>query len=57
MYLFTARCMQSWNAVSFLNFCIGYSLWGEKNDFGSGWVRQSRVQAGFGIQFKARADL
>ncbi len=24
---------------------------------GSGWVRQSRVRAGFGLQFWARADL
>ncbi len=25
--------------------------------FGSGWVGRSRVRAGFGLQFKARADL
>ncbi len=59
--------MQSWNAAFFL-FFVGYSLGGDLGSgsgskfnraarVGSGWVRQSRVQAGFGLQFWARADL
>ncbi len=64
--------MQSWNAAFFL-FFVGYSLGGGGGGgdlgsgsgskfnraarVGSGWVRQSRVRAGFGLQFWARADL
>ncbi len=61
--------MQSWNAAFFL-FFVGYSLGGGGDlgsgsgskfnraaRVGSGWVRQSRVRAGFGLQFWARADL
>ncbi len=60
-------CMQSWNAAFFIFFFVGYSLGdlgsGSGSKFnraarvGSGWVRQSRVRAGFGLQFWARADL
>ncbi len=65
--------MQSWNAAFFLFFFVGYSLGGGGGGsrvgsgsgskfnraarVGSGWVRQSRVRAGFGLQFWARADL
>ncbi len=61
--------MQSWNAAFFLFFFLAIR-WGG-GDLGSGSgskfnraarvglgrVRQSRVRAGFGLQFWARADL
>ncbi len=64
--------MQSWNATFFLFLVIRCGGGGEVGgDFGSGSgskfncaarvgsgrVRQSRVRAGFGLQFWARADL
>ncbi len=52
MYLFTDRCMQSWNAASI--FFIGYSLWGGKI---SGWVlnltgHSGRIISGTGFSLK-----
>ncbi len=61
--------MQSWNAAFFLFFLLairwggGGGGGGSGSKFnraarvGSGRVRQSRVRAGFGLQFWARADL
>ncbi len=72
MYLFTDRCMQSWNTASFFFFYWLFVVRKKKKKtsgsgrvralnltvpLGSGRVRRSRVRAGFGLQFKARADL
>ncbi len=59
-------CNREMQPFSF--FFVGYSLGGGGISgrvralnltvpLGSGWVRQSRVRAGFGLQFWARADL
>ncbi len=53
-------CNREMQPFSF--FFDGYSLGGGRAlnltvPLGSGWVRQSRVRAGFGLQFWARADL
>ncbi len=64
-------CNREMQPFSFF-FFVGYSLGGGGGGdlgsgsgskfnraarVGSGWVRQSRVRAGFGLQFWARADL
>ncbi len=62
-------CNREMQPFSFF-FFVGYSLGGGADlgsgsgskfnraaRVGSGWVRQSRVRAGFGLQFWARADL
>ncbi len=61
-------CMQSWNAAFFLFFLLAIrwgggdlgsgsgSKFNRAARVGSGWVRQSRVRAGFGLQFWARAQ-
>ncbi len=59
-------CNREMQPFSF--FFVGYSWGGDLGSgsgskfnraarVGSGWVRQSRVRAGFGLQFWARADL
>ncbi len=57
VYLFTDRCMQSWNAAFF--FIIGYSLWGGGHISGSGskfncaaWVGSGQTISGSGFNFK-----